>query len=364
MDNSWTTVRPVFTGQDHNQLFGTGGPDDMGSGPTLPGGNVDVIQEESLALQGLGENRLDVPISERPGGWHNADHSFNETQFKHGRLDTEVEDEGGDSVIKVDTLQDGTVSDYYVHGIRPEDPTHVAQIVKSIAGRAYNGGSKQGQGKKDMNQSKEKLPYNPFGGVRNRIIENRRQLNRTTAQPKGTKPWTVGDNQQKESGKDAKGGGGKSKKHDGGTQEDDAFMRAVKADNIEHYYEQAKTPDETADEKKLMQAKEDLGLRRISIREQQSTLMQRVGQRLDATDFVNDYQGSLAKQVEEDQVISRRGALTNDERHEMLAEVRGVAGSQYTASQEGLGTLSHEQSRKFKKSKKLGYFKHNVGVGV
>lgn len=370
-DQSWDTTRPRYTKENKSQAFATGGPDDPAI-QLAPAGGVNLQTEDSLALQGLGENRIDGPLRERPGSWHNADHAFNETQFKHGHLPSEVTPQDPTkTVTKVNTLEDGLVYDAYIKDIAPDDPAHVSKVMASIAEKAYST-----SGKEDVffHHDKSGIPfsYNPFGGVRQRIVANALASSSNITTKDGITPL-----------KDAPGSNpnqtiGSERDRDESDANKDAFLKAAEADRMEYFYQQAAPPPMTEDEAREAKFNDSTGLRRISIRENQSTLMERVSQRqsaLAATQpwrtgdgFGSDMSGAKgwpsSKTGGEWSIGTRPGAKDKALRDMDIDRIRSVPGADYMAVQPGVGELSSRSRRDYLRSKKTERFGEGAPVGV
>lgn len=332
-DQSWSneTIRPSYR-TNHAQIAATGDYRDSGLGHRLPAGGTDIQTEEELALQGLGENTLDTPIVQRPGAWHNADHSLNETQFKHGHLPSEVVPRTGDTIVTQVDQRDGAVFDSYVFDVNPSEFDQVAEVVKNIADRAYNPHQKNDI---PLQLEESEVPFNsnPFGGARARITRNARANQGAThigSDHQGTRTGNV---------------------------EEDAFSAAVAADNLDYYYNQAPPPTGTPEQEQIKARNDNLGLRRVSIREQQSNLMDRVAQRTSGRELEDSYRELMRRQADDKSILAQGHLISTEEKEQAIAELRSYPGGQFTAVQQGIGDLSTQRQKKTKKAK------NNTGFG-
>jgi hypothetical protein len=331
-DISWQVVRPVY-GDNASQAFGSGGPDDTGSAPTMRSGGADIEQEESLALQGGGEQALDLPIDPRPGAWHNADHAFNETQFKHGHRQSEVEPRDPEtSVVQFTNDEDGVVKDSYVFDVDPSNELQVAEVMRNMAGRAYSYKDK-GDSQYHLDESAITSFGNPFGGTRERIVNN------------------------KKADMDGRPAGGSGEEY--------GFSSAAASAGMEYFYEQAPPPPVTGPESASINRNKEVGLRRVSIRVNQGTLMERVSERDAGMKASQLYQAKQQEMDNTESLLARTGAMTDEKREEALMELRSYPAGQFTAVQAGLQDLSNMQrNKRGKKRGKDGNFSGGWGGGV
>jgi hypothetical protein len=327
-DVSWgQVIRPQYR-ENHAHVFGTGDYLDDGLAHMGPGGSVNMAIEEGLALQGTGENSLDIPVESRPGRWHNADHSFNETQFKHGYLPNEITprptDSQGAETLYVTNEEYGSVLDSYVFDVNPNEKAQVAGFLKNIASKAYNTDPK-GDTPNDAEATSIPFHSNPFGGTRARIAAARAkvQASDTTSATAET--------------------------------EENVFSKAVAADNLGYFYEQpSMSPDgtDTPSGANAMAKNRELGLRRVSIRKNPGTLVARLAQREGFKSFDQTYKSVVQQQVDTKSVLAQAGMLSEEERQNAIKELRSYPGGQFTAVQSGLNFLSHKRQKETKKGRK------------
>ena len=296
--HSWEELQP----RDVPVLFGGGGWQDEVQ-TALIKTSANTQREETQAIQdGMGERALDKPEEQKEvEAYANANNEFSYAQFKTGM---EVDETMGR--VQLTTVRDGAVSGDMLMKVDPRSSVYDQTL-------------------------------NALGDIHKQLHHTKEDVNMDA------------------SAKDVAGGGNP---FTGNVHVDvvDDSGRRYKQPTGEYIYGQAK-PSLSAQQQAHINTNQDTGLRRVNIKKNQGTLLDRMVLRKSMDESHQSFEDAIA----EEQKQHNRSYVGEDARETLLKPSR-FEGSDMVATQQGVANLSKAQATKYQRSKH-GSLLSNAVVG-